>query len=258
MRKWCIGAGCLLLSCAADGTKTGNGITMEFATTSEGLHLAEPDAGAADADAGLGLSDGLRTTDAAGSVFTITEAHMAVTEIELRQDGGINCAAVVDQSGLDCDEDRLRLRFDFDVDLLAGRTAPDLRDFELPAGIYQRVEVTIDDLEDDAAFADSTFFVNGEFSYEGDVVSFELSLARTETLRFEGSTGVLVEPGENLVARLDVSEWFRTLPITECVDSGELEIEDGHLVIADSGGCSELENAFVDALRASTALEQRR
>jgi hypothetical protein len=51
--------------------------------------------------------------------------------------------------------------------------------------------------------------------------------------------------------------WFNTLPITTCINDGDLVIdENNHLVISDSGDCSTIENDLKDAMKTSGQLDK--
>ncbi len=255
-------AACIALcwSCAADGTKTGNGITMEFGTSHQALSVTDDRDGgtnakrsdAASTDGARGV--GLYTTDASGASFFIETATMAVTRIELRTPDTMPCSALEFGAGVECDADRLRIRGAFELDLLARAAKPSLDLFELPTGTYTRVDVDLERLDRETLLGRNTFAVAGHFEYQGQLRDFRLALERNETMRFESPSGALVEAGQSLLAAFDVAVWFEALPIIDCLEAGELELTASGLVITEASGCSDIENAFVEALRRSTEL----
>ncbi len=235
--------------CASDGTKTGNGVTLEFAATQQGLSI-ETDAGVDDA---LPPEAELRTVDSSGTVFTLERALLGVTQIELRTPSGVPCEGLELHAGVDCDAERLRIRQDFELDLLRRRSKPSLDEYRLPPGIYERLDISLDELKD-SELGRATLLLEGRMDPAGRDLPFVLTIENSESLRFENTSGVNVDDGESLLGLLDVQAWFSALPITSCLDADELELQDGILLIEDADGCSEIEAEFIDALRASTEL----
>jgi hypothetical protein len=62
---------------------------------------------------------------------------------------------------------------------------------------------------------------------------------------------------DDLAVELDVALWFGTLPITTCIDDGDLVIDgQNHLLIANSGDCSTVENDLKEAMKTSGQLDK--
>jgi hypothetical protein len=89
--------------------------------------------------------------------------------------------------------------------------------------------------------------------------TFEMALTFTADVRFEGpDTDIVLDESkaEDLVLKLDVAMWFNTLPITTCIDTGDLVIVENHLEIVDSGDCSTIENDLKEAMKTSGQLDK--
>ena len=85
-----------------------------------------------------------------------------------------------------------------------------------------------------------------------------MALDFTQDAVFEDLGGVSVQEGvgNEVLLLLDVADWFSQLPLTECLDDGDLELTGGALVLADdAGGCSDIENTIKDAIKDSGQLD---
>jgi hypothetical protein len=110
----------------------------------------------------------------------------------------------------------------------------------------------------------NTIIMSGTFKFDSnDEVepekTFEMALTFTADVRFEGpDTDIVLDESkaEDLVLKLDVAMWFNTLPITTCIDTGDLVIVENHLEIVDSGDCSTIENDLKEAMKASGQLDK--
>src|SRR5690606_25238982 len=128
----------VVVGCSSDGTKTGNGMQMEFATARERLLLA--DAGA------LGVS----AVDRSGAHFRLDRAELSLGEIELRARDFDPCPEVDVFGSGSCGNKRFSLREPIVVDLLTRRSTPSLDGYVFPAGVYDRIEARIEPIDDDA------------------------------------------------------------------------------------------------------------
>jgi hypothetical protein len=52
--------------------------------------------------------------------------------------------------------------------------------------------------------------------------------------------------------------WFAALPLTRCLDDGDLTIVNGRIAIEDKGArCNGIENALKDAIKTSVSLRSK-
>jgi hypothetical protein len=230
--------------CAADGTKTGNGVQMEFVAT--GQSLVEADSGS---------SAPFAVTDLQGTTFWIDDAKLVVSEIELRAKGEDLCTFdTVD--GITCTNGRIRIREVMELDLLAPRGNRVLQGLEFPAVVYDRVEVRTQTLDKDSLLGPVSFHVSGQVTFNGQTNVFVLSLKRNETLRFENLNGVAMADNEWLSAQIELRSWFATLPLTDCVEAGDVVLEQDTWMFTESSKCKQIEQLFVEELLKSTRLSK--
>ncbi|MCC7385702.1 MAG: hypothetical protein IT384_27885 [Deltaproteobacteria bacterium] len=212
----------------------------------------------------------LQTTDLAGTRFTIERSRAYITSIELMLPGEKICEDEdFAQSGfvVHCDSAKIRIEGPIIVNLMDGSSTPSLVNLKVPPAIYKRVDVRLapGDPKKGVVMAgdsldDRTFEAGGSFSYQQMTPTFDLSLRFDEDARFEDPAGVEVTAeAQELLLLLDVAQWFNTLPITGCIQSGDLTITNGHLQIADKGAgqCSAIENALKERLKNGTKLKKK-
>lgn len=215
----------------------------------------------ADDDSGPAADGGLAAPDGDGDVLAIVSASVHIRDIELYLPEGVGCDDVDDDDlgGFDCEDDdgdddsddaKLVLDGPFDVDLVSGEIVGD--EVALPTGTYRRVDVRVDDDEDDVTFAAA-----GTMDLDGEDVEVQIQLDFNEDVRFEGDLTI----GEDdkvgsLVVGFDVQQWLAGVPLHECVRREGST--DGPLVVGEdnsgSGSCSDLENAIRDNVEASGKL----
>jgi hypothetical protein len=241
---WWVGSILLLAACAPDGTKTGNGVQMEFVVNGEALTQADG-----------GAAQPLLVEDKQGTSFLIDEAVLIVSQLELRAKDEDLCAFELSES-LVCTNGRLRLRQNLELDLLAPRTNSVLRDLVFPAVVYDRVEVRTQALNKDSALGPVSFYLSGQVTVNERTNAFVVSLKRNETLRFEALEGVNVREGQWLSAQIDVRAWFEQLPLTDCITAGDVTLEQDTWQFTEQSKCKEIESTFVDALRQATRLRK--
>lgn len=218
------------------------------------------------------LSTAPTVPDAQQTGFTIESVRANVRDIELELESGVGCDDFDDlDARAQCDSEGDRgvivLAGPFLVDLFNGTSTPALDDLRLPALTYRRIDVRFDDADPDDGIvnpndplAENTFRATGTFSYDGAPRQFEITLAFSEDARFENASGIALEEGtaEDLIVQLDAREWLRALPLTQCLDDGDLTLEGNRLRVSDgSGGCSDIENTLKDAIRGSGSLTTR-
>lgn len=253
------GGAAVLLACACGtdtgngGTDTGNGRTV---VVRAGLSSSEP------------TSDGLPAgRDAQGTALTVTSARGNIRYLELSRATGPEDCETFDpgNSALSCKDGDLRVSGPFEANLASRTLSPDPGVVALPPGTYTRIGARFEHGSGSpqaAARGPETLFIEGTLSYPvGQVTTFELGL-NVNALAEGSSEGVQVEPtGEQeLLLLFDVAAWFRTAPITRCIEEGDLQIVAGHLEIEDKGNgrCKDLSAALRDAFRTSGRLEKGR
>ncbi|MBW2391200.1 MAG: hypothetical protein JRG89_22600 [Deltaproteobacteria bacterium] len=220
---------------------------------------------------------GFPATDADGTTFHIDMARGYLRDIELDLADGEMCDQFEEgmfSEPVSCapGDDKIVISGPFMVDLVNAISEPDLKNVGIPGGLYQRIDVRFDDAEVadglvtvDDPLNENTLIMSGTFKFDpedaGEVEkTFEMALKFNEDVRFEGPAEDIVlddSDAEDLVLRLDVAMWFNALPITTCIDDGDLVVDDdNHLVIADSGNCSTVENDLKEAMKTSGQLDK--
>lgn len=241
-----------LSGCA--GVETGNG-RAGFTTATVQLALRTA----------AGTPGAPTTEDSAGTKYVFTTARAVVRHVELSLPSGQTCTSL-DLTGLDsritCDPSGLRVNGPFVVDLLTGVSTPSLADLSVPAGVYDRVDVRFDDAKGAVPASDplskNTLLAEGTFDTGAGPQSFRLRLKFNEDARFErpGGFELTEDAAEEVLLWLDVASWFKSLPLTECIDEGRFDEEGGKLLFEDSGGgCSDIENTLKKAIKESGQLD---
>ena len=237
---------------------------------------------------------GFPATDANGTTFNIDMARGYVRDVELDLPDGTLCgqfeegvfsdpvscvSATEPAEGEERGKDKIVVAGPFDVDLVNGTSSPSLDNVGIPSGAYQRIDIRFEEadaLEDglvavDDALNGNTIIMSGTFKMNPNdedepEKTFEMALTFTEDVRFEGpGTDIVLDENdaEDLVLKLDVAMWFITLPITTCINDGDLVIDEtNHLVISDSGSgiegddCDQIEGALKEAMKTSGQLDK--
>ncbi len=206
--------------------------------------------------------DGLLVEEAGGGELVLDNALAFVRDIEFDLPDGVSCSGDDDFDG-ECDEDsdKIVVTGPWLVDLMTGTATPPMDDIRIPAGRYKRVDVRFDDaepaqapgLEIPAELAGATLVADGTTS-TGDAERFQLRLKFNEDARFETEDGIDVdETGtQAMLLELDASSWFASVNLSDCVEDGDLAIDDGVLMIDDEdGSCSDIENDLKRAIKES-------
>ncbi|QDG51619.1 hypothetical protein FIV42_12935 [Persicimonas caeni] len=213
----------------------------------------------------MGTADRIELQDPQGTTYTITELWVAIDEIELDLPDGVDCDDVEDQiSGrVECDEgelegedDEIKVEGKIAVNLLTGETVPDISGLTIPALSYDEIDLEVNNIDDDQD--EFPQFIRGETvrmlaDFERNNTKQELD-ARfsfdTEAKYGEGQDeeGLLdaLRDGDTLVLRLDVTNWFNDVRITQCLADGDLKSANGRVVVDDDvgGECSDAEGEF--------------
>lgn len=202
--------------------------------------------------------------DPQGTVYTLDRLWVAIDEIELDLPGDLDCSDVEDQiSGrVECDEgelegedDEIKIEGKIAFNLLTGETVPDISGLTIPALNYDEIDLEVNNIDDDQD--EFPEFIRGETvrilaNFERNNTKQELD-ARfsfdTEAKFGEGMDEEFLfdlNDGDTLVLRLDVTNWFDDIPITQCLADGDLKSSDGRVVVDDDvgGECSDAEAQF--------------
>lgn len=196
--------------------------------------------------------------DASGVEFSLTAAFATVRHVELYLPAGASCAGLPGLSTTEgdhtvvCDGDKIRARGPWRIDLLARTATPPLPLVPVVTGTYRRIDVRF--TKDEAGV---TLGATGTVPLTLGAIPFLLELDFEEDVRFEGTDIVASEDAvAHALLALDPTGWFASLPLVLCAESGDLDIDDGVLVLEDGGGaCAALEDTVEAAIAGSGALE---
>lgn len=239
----CLGA------CASEGTKTGNGIHLEFAATQSPLTSAL-DAGS------TSEPDGGPSASGKPGAFRLEGAWLNVSEVTLRGPSALCESGGLLDSDVECADGRLRVRRAMTLDLQNPRTSP-LSNYVFPSTVYDRVDVRFDD--DGAPIGGierASFVFTGVLDVGGAEERVVITSRRNDELRFENTSGIDVLENELLEAQVDVTRWIAALPLVTCIESGEVENIEGAWRFDDATGCGDVPRLVVDELGASTRLDK--
>ncbi|MFN7132863.1 MAG: hypothetical protein ACK4N5_12345 [Myxococcales bacterium] len=207
-------------------------------------------------------SDGLR--------FSLTEARVNLRDIRIDLPPGSACADVaLELRGAECknsgDSHTIVVAGPLVVDLLTGKSTPDLSALRIPAGTYKRIDFRLDDgrREDLPAgdeLVDRSFVARAEYQHEGQSGRLELLLKFNEDARFQSDAGVVVEDGATLLAMLRPEIWLEGLPLKACLEKKDVEPANGVLRLDDKakGDCSDAENLVKRNIKRSGDLRKPR
>ncbi|HET6345448.1 MAG TPA: hypothetical protein VFH51_10980, partial [Myxococcota bacterium] len=101
--------------------------------------------------------------------------------------------------------------------------------------------------------------IKGTIAHNGAEIPFVVNISVDENIRFPLPATVSISGGTvaSMVLSLDVTKWFSNLPITSCLQSGDLKVVDGTLVLQNtSGACAALEEALVFSVMSSPQTAQ--
>ncbi len=192
--------------------------------------------------------DGFKSPTEPDSDFVVDEASIRVRDIEFYLPEDVGCEDV-DPEFVCEDDEKIVIEGPFAVDLIEGTIDETL---VLPLGVYRRVDVRIDDGDDDISFRAA-----GTWNGSASPVALELAFDFNEDIRFEGEFEITEETHpDGLLLGLDVGSWIDAEAMTECATRNG-ELGDGVVLGEDnsgSGSCSDLENEVRDNIEASGSL----
>lgn len=155
-------------------------------------------------------------------------------------------------------EDHIRFSGPFIFDLLTGTSTPDLTDLSIPSGTYRRIEVKIDDLDEESTAVETghpllgnSMVLEGTHTEGESAREFRVILKFNEKVRFQKSGGFTINESStvnDLVVSFSASSWFSNIDIGACLDSGRASQDnDGVYVINNDTSGDECE--FKDDLK---------
>ena len=201
------------------------------------------------------------------TAFSLSTAEIMVRHIELDLPEGSSCEEQQDmiQNAI-CENNTITIEGPMIIDLVNGVSTPDLSEVQIPAGKYKRVDIRIDDADEDDGLVEGdplegySMNVSAIFNSDEGAVDLELRLKFNEDIRFESDEGVEISgQGGTLLANLDPSSWFDANVLNDCISEGDLVEEDGVIFIDDedqSNDCSDIENSIKDNIKKSGQLDR--
>lgn len=239
-----------------------------------GTHIGNPSTStvgialeATSSDGGSGFSDD------GGLAMTLADARLYVTAIELELPAGAHCSAY--ESGLtgpvSCanegsgqgqqNRETIMVQGPFAADLMAGTATPDLSSVGIPPLRYQHVvvRVALGDtaggvLASDDELVGLSFAARASFEYMSSPAELRMRLGFQGDLEFSLGGNVELEPGDNLIVEFDAAGWLKGIRLGDCLDNGDLTMEEGVVVIdedAGTGECAQTRNQFEENVRGS-------
>jgi hypothetical protein len=203
----------------------------------------------------------LEFEDPSGTLYTLTSLRVGVEEIELDRPEDVSCGDLggfseplkCDDDGLLGGEDQIRLDGPIVFDVLEGTTTPDISGLEIPAINYQEVDLEVDtarveddtiDIEDE--MIDRTVVAYADFESDGQKRQLKLDFSFKAEAKAGDPASLALERGDTLVLELDVTNWLRNIPVTRCLQLGELKARGGVVALDDEsiGECHDAEADF--------------
>jgi hypothetical protein len=212
----------------------------------------------------------LAFADGNGTQFQLSSAQAYVRNIRLDLPAGTTCADVVDDTvGARCEasegEPRIVIDGPLVVDLVAGTSTPSIESVRLPNLAYRRIDFRLDDGDPDdgligegSALDDRSLVADAAFTYAGQATTLRLALEFNEDVRVDDVGGLSPQTGSDVLVLLDVTDWLSGLPVTSCLDSGDLEITGGVLLLDDDAGdddCDDFDDFIKENIKGSGRAE---
>ena len=134
------------------------------------------------------------------------------------------------------------------VDLVDSTLSPALENLTLPAITFEQIDASFGpNLDSNSTdLLDKTMNIEGNFQYYDNDYGFSLALDFEGQVPFTSQNGVTLDDNAVLKMLFNVRYWFENANITECIDTGALEIIDSHLNITDDcpGAIESIESAI--------------
>lgn len=218
------------------GVDTGNGIQIDLAAEAVSSYESPG-----------GYPQG---PDALDTLFTVHGAILSVHHVELELPRGMRCGNLDDlQEPVSCVAapvaDHLIINGPFVADLMSVEMTPEIEPI-LPALYYPSATIVLypaDAADGVISAGDPTegqaFLADGCFRYQEEEHTFSTALSFDDTIE---SGPVDLTGAEKLWVDLLVESWFANLPITGCLNSGDLPLQANHLALQNGqGACAAVE-----------------
>lgn len=207
--------------------------------------------------------------DASGLLFKIEEARINVKQFKLEtKEEPCTPSDSVDPKCIE--KDKQSLKGTFVVDLLTGTSNPPQGTVLMPAGVYTKLKLKLEEAkkEDGILTVDDelighTILVIGKYGMAGSPEQpFVLALKINEELEIK-SSGLRLDAGalNRILIALNAKIWLEDLNVTDCI--GKVKITSGpkgELVItedSDLGKCLDLENTLKAKIKLSFKAEKK-
>lgn len=208
--------------------------------------------------------------DEGGAPLSITKAEVYVRDIELDLPDDLSCedlTGTLTEATCSSDE-KVVISGPRVINLITGTSRPSLSGVVIPAGLYKRVDIRLDDgkvneglIMSGDPLDDRTLVVEADLDTLEVTTRLSLMLKFNEDLRIEDPEGVYVEDGEALLTQLNVAQWFEDIDLASCLSDREVERDDGVLIIDDDeqieGVCAGIENMIKRHIKESGQLDKR-
>ena len=259
---------CLLIASCFEGTKTGNSGTKTGNSDQIDIELRAVNAPTVAASDRGAEPAPLLTEDAQTSTFEIQMAVLSLRDVKLFLDDAM-CSDFSDlefEEPVSCQGAMVTVDGPLLIDLTSGDSIPSLADLTIPRAGYTQANMKlepgdpVDGVVLEGGVLDGvSFYVEGEFTCaEGfsqcmGVHDFSGAFDFNRTIVFVGDPFTVDSETQALRLNLEVTDWFASLEITECIQQGDLAFEgDGSLILQDGGNpCNNLELDIRNAFSAS-------
>ena len=225
-----------------------------------------------------GSSDDLVFADDDGTVYTLTDGELFIDEIEFELPSFVTCEDIESQlsSAVVCDsafEDEfsddetstdaeIKIEGPFVLDLVTGETTPDIGEVQIPALIYDEIDVELAVAEADMRgvhpgdeIIGKTWLANATFQDEKQTErDLAISVGLETELDVEPEDGIDVPEDGRLVFVLDAARWLENIPLTECRLDGDLKTSGDTVSVSgqtDAGACLSMDERLENTLKAS-------
>ncbi len=225
---------------------------------------------------------GLQLSDASGSTFTVTEAHLYVKSIKLEsEEGSDDIQTGCDSSGNkvmlakegdsteieapECDEGQdLNLKGPFIVDLINGTSSPEIAPMTVPAGSYSEIKLRLDhgNLGDTSALNGSTLIAKGTLTRpDGTSRPFSLDLRLHEDLKIKSKAGITLDGSgiHTILVAINAGDWLAKLDVSGCLAS-DTTAAGREIVVSESsamGKCLDAEHILKDSFKKSCQADEK-
>lgn len=216
----------LSMGCAEtpfQGTSTGNAIKM-------GL---EPD-----------TSGRVATASENGTEFSIDTAMASVSRISFPLSSLVGCDRLGLSAPLGCDAsgEGVEIIGDYSADLFTTEFSPELNDLTLPSIKMESLEAEVQELT-----------LSGQFNYNDTDVDYTVTVPFASTLFFNSDDTKKLKDNQTIALLLEPASWMNAVPVTQCIENGDLEIIEGAVVL--SNDCDDALERIEAAIQDSTLLQ---